>query len=239
MNLKIGFGGGAIADYPWNLSGEQPWTEQDNELAIECLESLPELGISHIDTANRYGGGISEQTIGNVMRDTFSVYSCDVFTKVSLGTIGEMQSDYEESAQRLGKINGLLLHNPDFSEDRKIRIACEWMKSLGLNHIGFSTEPTIEARMYYNIFKLNAIQFPYSFWDRRAETEIFPWAGALKIANRVLGGPSQYGKADILQRGLNFIASRAREIDVFLIGTRNPEHLKECVDIFNQSAIQK
>lgn len=228
--MEIGYGGGAIADYPWNLDGTKLWTASETEKAVEILKQVPKLGIRFVDTANRYGNGLSEEIIGDVLENNVSV---NLITKIGLDDVLRMRSDYFLSLSRLGRISGLLIHNPDFARRQDLIKACEWMRTLmgDVAWIGFSTEPTKDAAWYYNEFCLNAIEFPYSVSDMRAQDCLFPWLrGQLTIANRILGGPK---KDRMLTEGevmdaLNFI-ERSGMVDVGLIGTMNLDHLKSAV----------
>ena len=230
--MNIGYGAGAIADYPWHLNGHRPWSLEDDEKAEACLKSLSSLGINYIDTAHRYGNGRSEDLIGQSVKGE----EIKIFTKIELGTTQEMKSKLDLSKQRLGKINGLLLHNPDFSQTRLLHAASLWLTTLGFEYYGFSTEPAEDAKLYYDIYGLNAIEFPYSKWDRRAEDSIFPWAKKhFKIINRIRGGPLLGGVPERgVIEGLRFILENSNRIDLALIGTTNPEHLREVVEILKR-----
>lgn len=232
--IRLGYGGGAIADYPWHLDGSRPWSREDIFRSIDCLRALRAEGISVIDTAHRYGDGMSERTIGSYIG---SDSDFDIFTKIELGAISEMKIKLDLSRQRLKKISGILIHNPNFSRAFSLRQACRWLVENWLETgsvlwIGFSTEPAREAERYYKEFGLNAIQVPYSETDRRAEHYIFPWiTNEFVMVNRVLGGPSLDGKCNIQER-LEFIRRSQAPIDVALVGTTNLDHLKECACIF-------
>ena len=231
MRARVGYGGGAIGDYPWNLDGMRPWSSEDSSSAIELIKSLPRLGVDFIDTANRYGFGESERVIGRAVEGMN--FHFDIVTKIELSSYSKMIEDYNISRRRLGKIDGLLFHNPDLSNTLLLNQGCGWLKSLkNLKWRGFSTEPTPDAKVYYDSYGLNAIEFPYSFYDRRAESDIFPWAtGIFKIANRCLGGPNQEGKTEeSLKKSLDFIMTRIDTVDVFLIGTTKKNNLIQCLN---------
>lgn len=235
--MKIGYGGGAIADYPWHYNGV-PWTEDDDERVMTCLESLDEFGIRMIDTAHRYGKGKSESLIGDFIRRYPERDHC-IVTKIPLGTIAEMEASLSESEMRLGKIHCLLLHDPDLSKEWVLSDASDWLMNIletgTVEKVGFSTEPVREVRRYYKDFGLNAIQFPYSSTDRRAEDHIFPWImeGIFSMTNRVLGGPIYDGgiisvksEDEVLNR-IAFIKGNGAKINTVLIGTKNAGHLRQ------------
>lgn len=232
---QIGYGAGAIADYPWHLDGSSPWSFSDYSAALYCLSSLSELGIRFIDTAYRYGNGISEEMVGGFVNSCGEDF--EVSTKIELGTLNRMRDQYEKSFERLKNIDCIFLHNPDLSNRDMLEEACVWIQSLGVLKYGFSTEPAEGIKTYYDKYGLNAIEFPYSKWDRRAEDHIFPWIkDEMVVVNRVLGGPKKFGKLDVdgVFEALEFTMSADGLIDVVLVGTINAEKIKECVEIFNE-----
>ena len=80
--MRLGYGGGALADYPWHLDGSKPWDYEQEKRAIHCLSSLSNLGIDFIDTAHRYGNGVSETVIGNFLNS--SGYQGKILTKFEI-----------------------------------------------------------------------------------------------------------------------------------------------------------
>lgn len=234
-NVVIGYGAGAIADYPWNLDGSRPWVPEDEDKALKTLLATQECKVRTIDTANRYGAGESERLVGKFLsmlpEDKANEYF--IITKIDMGPATQMYGRLKQSIERLGrKPAALLLHNPDFGRPDDVDAACEWLtedvKRMGIGFVGISTEPYAGARYYYLRYRLNVIEFPYSISDRRAESEIFTWINrdqwVLKIANRVLGGPD---RKVIPDAGfcLDFIARSKGNIDVALVGTTNPSHI--------------
>lgn len=233
--MKLAYGGAAIGDRPWHLDGSKPWTGENTKSAMKCLQLFMELDIRFVDTASRYGNGMSELIIGSCLKDSFS--GTEIITKMELGSISEMLSKLETSISRLGRVNGILIHNPDLANTECLENACRWLESiniLGMKYTGFSTEPVREIKKYYDKYELNIIQFPYSKIDRRAEEEIFPWIGKgiLKMANRILGGPGTVKNHEDVKDLIRF-AVMSGFVDVGIVGTSNPDHLRECVDIRN------
>lgn len=225
--MNLAYGGGAIADYPWHLDGSRPWSDSDRDSAMACLSMLKFLGIEWIDTANRYGNGISEILIGEFLKNSTDDYK--IITKIELNDIYEMEKEYKISLSRLGQIDCLLLHNPDLSRRSELEDACRWMVDTDIQFVGFSTEPSRDARIYYEKHDLNAIEFPYSYWDLRADSEIFPWIGKddLKICNRVLGGPSKELKDSSNIYLATCFLKKIGDVDLAIIGTTYKNHLIE------------
>lgn len=241
---QMGFGAGAIADYPWHLDGTKPWTEEDEIRAMKTLHALTYIpsGIVMIDTANRYGNGRSEEIIGRflaglpeIVRERFFI-----MTKISMDrSTLKMWERLKESEQRLGrKPNAVLLHNPDLGKHDDVDYACSWLtedvRGMGVRFIGMSTEPERTVARYYRRHGLNVIEYPFSFADQRAHTEIFPWIQSghwiMNVVNRVMGGPDANSKPNPYDC-LQYVMAHRKYIDVVLVGTTNPSHVIECSEI--------
>ena len=237
--LNLGWGAGAIADYPWNLDGSKPWAAEDTISVFDLMGDLEKLGIRFIDTAFRYGGGLSEKIIGLARSNGFLAKAL-IFTKLEVSpSILEMEHAYELSCERLGgQPAGVFLHNPDLSISKSVFLAkaCAWLKRKNLGFCGISTEPVREAVRIVEGEGMNCIQFPYSMFDRRAEEEILPYAskGILTMANRVLGGPTKELKSeDMIIGALRYVAESRARINVVLIGTAKRTHLEKVVEAWN------
>ena len=235
--MKLGYGAGAIADYPWHLDGSSPWLVSNSISVLEILQNLKSIGVCVVDTAHRYGGGISEAMVG-IARACGVLNGVEIMTKIDASDVtSEMERAFQTSCVRLGGApDSVLLHNPDLSKRFKISIAIDWLKSKNLKSIGISTEPSRDAIYIAKQYGLDVIQFPYSLWDRRAEDEIFPFIGddMRTVANRVLGGPAKVKNMATVTEALDFLVKTRARIDVALIGTGNFYHLTKCVEAFNE-----
>lgn len=243
--MVVGYGAGAIADYPWHLSGEKPWTEEDDIRGRKTLNQLVDSDISLIDTAHRYGNGRSERLIGDFLQAIPKPLADRFFVVTKIGlqdSTHAMYADLNESIRRLRRMpQAVLLHNPDMGKKSDMENACEWMaqdvKSMGITFTGISSEPTPELEYYFGKYRFNVIQFPFSFRDPRAHTAIFPWVNRrqwiLKIANRVMGGPDRYSVPDALGC-LKYIVDHKSYVDVVLTGTTKPEHIAENAKIVRE-----
>lgn len=233
--MKIAYGAGAIADYPWNLDGSKPWTDADTYSAMEIMRFCRcSNGIEFIDTAARYGNGLSERIIGVASREGI-LKDVKLITKIRIGSVFDMELSLSESISRLGIPDVVLLHNPDLSDSAALEKACSWLSRQSLEFSGISTEPDRSAVKALMTFGLNCIQFPYSVWDRRAESEIFPFIGGevTTMANRILGGPEPVKDQDKVRAALKFINENHAKISVAVVGTTKLNHLKECVEALN------
>ena len=237
--IELGYGAGAIADYPWHLDGTRPWTEDDSYRARQCLASLKDLGIYWIDSAWRYGGGTAERIVG----EAFSAETGKLpylIAKVEMGTVEEMDQRLHETRERVFPLgaDAILLNDPDLSKPEELERACRWLTKQRIPWYGISTEPSDEARRACDLYDLTAIEFPASTWDWRAERIMAGWMrerrNLLRIANRTLGGPKRPKEPGDVERAMEYILENRDWIDVALVGTTNVEHLKQCAEVFNR-----
>ena len=231
--MELGYGAGALGEYPWHLDGTKPWTDQDSKAAMDCLMALDGLGINWIDTARRYGGGKSEELIGLAIRS-----GClkQIITKIEVNSPEKMRKSLEESVAAIGKRpDVLLLHDPDLSSPDTPDVV-RWLLKQDATRHGFSSEPSDDLARWYDLYNLTAIEFPCSITDWRAERILAHWLNGrdpiLKVANRTLGGPEK--KDRDIKSAMDYVLSCRAWIDMALIGTTNMEHLIECVSIFGK-----
>jgi len=246
--MELGYGAGAIGDYPWHLDGTRPWkTIPDVENTLKCFSLFGELGIKWIDTAWRYGNGESERLVGSGLRTKGRKWTeMAVITKIPVGEASEMDGRLRESVGRLGRVpDALLLHDPDLGRWEELERACQWLVRKKVAWYGISSEPCDQVRKAVDFFGLTAVEFPASSWDWRAERIMANWmaprAGFLRIANRILGGPKrEKGPMDV-RKAMEYLVENRAWIDVALIGTTNQYHLKECAAEFKKAkeAVEK
>jgi aryl-alcohol dehydrogenase-like predicted oxidoreductase len=218
-----------------------PWGAWDTIKGLDTIAMLKNVGINFIDTANRYGKGFSESMIGFAFRNGILPPDFSIVSKIPAGTSEEMHNLAHESIARImAPVSGFLLHNPDMSKIKELDAACKWISDSNYSIRGISTEPSREAVRAIKCHGLDAIEFPYSKWDRRAEDEIFPFldGNEFVIVNRVLGGPEIEKKMSIVEDGMRFIIENCAKIKVALIGTSNPQHLQQVAEIFNEGIVR-
>lgn len=63
----------------WNLSGDDTWGEQRDQMAIDTIHEAIELGVTTFDNAEMYGDGYAEELLGRALdgydRDRFTIAS--------------------------------------------------------------------------------------------------------------------------------------------------------------------
>lgn len=177
---RIGFGLG--------LGGHFQRREDASKFA-ESLELSIELGNNHIDSAQNYGDGQSEEIIRKVVR-RMSVPLL-IATKIGPSDFGEGQviPAIEKSLRRLDvdSIPLLYLHWPNPSIPLEITLAqiekaFEQGKIQGFGLSNFSISEIQTTRQWLRHDILQAIQVEYNLFDRSSELDIFPYADSIGIS---------------------------------------------------------
>ena len=232
LEMKLGYGSSTIGDRPWHLNGARSMTDSDIVEIMLILMALDSLEINIVDTAYRYGGGLSHRIIDNGAISG----NYNVFTKIELDNIETMTMQYAECV-KLKKLRGIMLHNPDLSKitDRHLK----WLESLATPFRGISTEPCSEVVEIYEDYDLNLIQFPASKKDQRFlegkfNDFISKRTGVLTMANSVLGGPDPFKLTETVEDMIGWIGLHRELIDVALVGCSTLKHFMECVNFLSR-----
>ena len=181
----------------WEMGGRMGRDSSNDDEAVEALRLGLELGMNHIDTAEMYGAGHSEEVVSNVLKD--SRESVFLASKVSPSHFEHDQvlKSAERSLERLGvdRMDLYQLHWPN----SRVPIG-ETMKAMEklvrdgkIRHIGvsnFSVEQMREAQQSLSMERIVSNQVEYSLVDRSIEPEILPYCqreGITVIAYSPLG----------------------------------------------------
>ncbi len=173
----VGLGTWQFGTEAWGFGAD--FTEQD---ARAVLERALELGINHIDTAEVYGKGRSEEIIGEVLADRRD--EVVITTKVSGDHLRykDVKRAAERSLRRLRTkyIDLYLVHWPNYYIPlRETMRALEDLVADGkVRYVGvsnFSVCMMEEARSYLNRIDLVANQVRYNLLQREVEAEILPY----------------------------------------------------------------
>lgn len=157
-----GLGGGMVPDY------------SRDEAAREIIRIAIELGYTHIDTAEMYGGGHTEELVGQVIRD-FRRQDLFIVSKVWHVTMRYQDTlqALEGSLKRLGTeyLDLYLIHRPnkDVPLGETFRALNELVKQGKVRHLGvsnFNLEQLERARSYSET-PLITNQVPYNLHNRQ------------------------------------------------------------------------
>lgn len=170
----------------WNFSGGKTWGSQDEEEAIETIETAIDLGIDTFDAAEQYGDGYAEELLGRALSD-YDRSEMVVTSKVSAGNLrpDDLRSSCADSLERLDTdyIDVYYVHWPnrdvsfeetlealaELKEEGTIReVAISNFGERDLNELMETVESTSsDARPIVN-------QLPYNLLWRAIEYDIVP-----------------------------------------------------------------
>jgi diketogulonate reductase-like aldo/keto reductase len=230
----------------WNLEGSR---EQDRR-AIEAVRAGLELGMTHIDTAEMYGSGRSEQLVGEAIagrrKEVFLVTKVLPSNASYKGTLAAC----ERSLERLQTewIDLYLLHWPGREPIQETMQAMEELVARRkVRFIGVSNFDVPELRQAQAALtreRLACNQVLYYLGERGIERKLIPYCKSQKIAvvayspfgqerfpsprsagGRVLVEIGKRHQRTARQVALNFLT---RDADVFTIPkSGNAEHVRE------------
>ena len=168
----------------WQLGGGwgNPW---DDAIAQEILTAAYEAGVRFFDTANVYGDGESELSIGRFLKTHHDVF---VATKLGRGDIypngytrQSLRAATERSLERLGvdQLDLTQLHCVPMEELRKGDIF-DWLREQRdeglIARFGASVESDAEGLICLEQEGLTSLQVIFNIFRQKPLTELFPKA---------------------------------------------------------------
>ena len=157
----------------------------DEAQAFAIMDAAWELGINHFDTADAYGGGRSETTIGNWIRSRglLPLLTTKTYNPMAAGADHGLAPEritrqLHASLRRLGveRVDLFLAHDhdPDVTPERVVE-TLQQLRSEGLvGAIGVSNYDPSHLRAALDAGHIDAIQNSYSLLARGDEAEILP-----------------------------------------------------------------
>ncbi|MDW8043919.1 MAG: aldo/keto reductase [Nitrososphaerota archaeon] len=167
----------------WRMGGgPRPDHSRDRE-CVEAIRYAVQLGMTHVDTAEMYGGGHSEELVGEAIRD-FPRDEVFVATKVWPTNLryDQVLRSCEMSLRRLGLkyVDLYMIHWP--SDEVPLRESMRALERLykegKIRHIGvsnFSVELLEEARSCLSVTDVVANQVEYNLLNRSIERDLLPY----------------------------------------------------------------
>ena len=173
----IGYGAMSFSDF---------YGATDDEKSFAILDRCMDLGITHIDTSNVYGMGMSETRIGAYLekqgkqgQDFFTIATKAGITSGPDGSrhydnsFAHLENELDKSLQRLGldQVELLYVHRRD--ENTPIEEVAESLgrlvKAGKINQIGFSEIAPTSLEIANHIYPVAAVQSEYSLSTRSPE----------------------------------------------------------------------
>ena len=174
------------------LSGT--YRSTDDERGIALVHRAMELGVTHFDTSDTYGGGHNEQLLGRA----FAGRREEVFLASKFGQLTEngkrtVRGDAEyvrracdASLGRLGvdHIDLYYAHriDPNVPLEETIGAMSELVEAGKVRYLGVSEAAPGTIRRAHETHPLTAVQIEYSLWTRFAEEEHFGVCAELGIS---------------------------------------------------------
>jgi aryl-alcohol dehydrogenase-like predicted oxidoreductase len=165
----------------------------DENGAFALMDAAWELGIRHFDTADAYGGGRSEQWIGDWMRATGNRprVTSKTFNAMEDGADFGLARDrvlrqVETSLERLGvdRIDVYLTHEPD--PDTPVEETYATLQALldggAIGTWGLSNVGAGDLREWLELGTPSLVQNSYSLLDRADEADVIPLCAEHEIA---------------------------------------------------------
>lgn len=180
---KTGIKVPAVGIGTWEIGGGlSPDRSRDNE-GIQAIKKGIELGMTLIDTAEKYADGHAEELVGEAIR-SFPRDSLFIVSKVWPDHLryDEVIKAAERSLERLGIdcLDLYLVHHPNPDVPlRETMAAMEWLigrrmvKFLGVSNFNVDQMEEAGDCLKNNVITVN--QMPYNLLDRDIEKETLPY----------------------------------------------------------------
>jgi aryl-alcohol dehydrogenase-like predicted oxidoreductase len=168
----------------------------DQAAAFAIMDAAWELGINHFDTADAYGGGRSEATIGAWIRSRghLPLLTTKTYNPMADGADHglapeRMRRQLHSSLERLGvpRVDLYLTHEFDRDVAPELVVAAlEGFREEGLiGAAGVSNYDSAQLRLTLDAGRVDAIQNSYSLLERRDEAELLGLCAREQVAYTV------------------------------------------------------
>ncbi|MFH0869252.1 MAG: aldo/keto reductase [archaeon] len=237
------------------MGGEDngPPDYNNDDRYIKAIREAVKLGYTHIDTAEVYGSGHTEELVGKAIK-SFDRSKLVITTKVSKEHLkyDDVISSAKNSLKRLGTsyIDLYLIHkfNPDIPIKETMDAMGFLVENKIIRYIGVSTFNTeqIKEAQRYSKYPIVANQLKFSLW-KKSDLKAIKYCqenDIMVVAYKVLGRgliktdkislieslSKKYGKTES-QIILNWVISKKNMVALFK--SADTKHLKENRDIFD------
>ena len=173
----IGYGAMSFSDF---------YGPTDDERSHAILKKCLDLGVTHIDTSNVYGGGLSEKRIGsflarqgNQAQDMFKIATKAGIATKSDGTryynntLEHLKAELDKSLDRLGvdQVELFYVHRRDSATPiEEITESLATLVNSGkARQVGYSEIAPTTLALAQDVHPIGAVQSEYSLWTRSPE----------------------------------------------------------------------
>ncbi len=225
----LGFGGNVLTDFFGPVNDVQ---------SLKVLNHAVDLGLTFMDTANSYGGGVNEELFAKLAaerRDEIVISTKFGFVEGGVcGTPEYVAQACEASMNRL-KIDVIDLYyqhrvDPEVPIEETIGAMKKLVIAGKVRYLGMSEAAPSTIRRAHAVHPISALQTEYSLWSRFAEAEILPtctelgitYVGYTPLGRGVLSGsltdPSTLAQND-RRRGLPRLSAENIDHNLALVQT--------------------
>jgi aryl-alcohol dehydrogenase-like predicted oxidoreductase len=178
-----------IAFGTWALGGD--WGHTEDDVATAAVRGARELGINFFDTAQAYGFGLSEQVLGNALREDLNRHREDIIiaTKGGIRMVDSgLERDSSPEFLREGVESSLKALNVEYIDlyqvhwpdtKRAFEDAAAGLETLvaegKIRHVGVSNFDADQMAEFARVRPVETLQPPYHLFRRDIETEILPY----------------------------------------------------------------
>jgi aryl-alcohol dehydrogenase-like predicted oxidoreductase len=178
----VGFGS-------WPMSGQERYGSIEDQEAVRAIRRALDAGVNCVDTAPVYGFGHAEEVVGEALagrrREVVLVTKCGIVwdpgntaTRRDLSP-ASLKREVEQSFRRLRTdvIDVYLLHWPTESTpfEEAFRALDDLVQAGRIHFVGVSNFTVAQMERCRSVRPIDVVQVGYHLFDRRMETEIFPY----------------------------------------------------------------
>jgi aryl-alcohol dehydrogenase-like predicted oxidoreductase len=184
----------------WAIGGDA-WGPTNDRESLDVIDAALDLGVNFFDTADVYGGGHSEELLGQAMkdrRDRFIVATKigwrdfnDKLGRSAYDTPEKLIAGVETNLRRLGTdYVDLIQYHVDFRESSMESVVEGFQKLQTDGKVrayGLSTSDFAYLRAFNQDGKASTLQTDYSILNRTVEAQIFPYCQSENLGVLVRG----------------------------------------------------
>ncbi|NUQ01879.1 MAG: aldo/keto reductase, partial [Armatimonadetes bacterium] len=172
----------------WQAGAGQTWgADYDESDVIRTIQAAPEYGVTLLDTAPAYGGGRSEELLGQALVGRRERYQLATKLSTNQTTADQVRASVEASLGRLRTdyLDLLQIHWPNTKGEpfEPTLLEMDELRRAGkVRALGVSNFTAPQMAECLEAARIDSLQPPYNLLWRHAETEILPFCRRHEIS---------------------------------------------------------
>ena len=153
----------------------------DDKASVRLIHEALDAGVTHLDTANSYGGGHNEELVGRAIagrRDEVVLATKFGIQSEGLGRPDKIRRALDDSLARLGtdRVDVYYMHrfDPLTPIEESMGALGELVGSGKIRHIGLSEVSPARLRAAHSVHPVTVVQQEYSLMSRDLEDDLLP-----------------------------------------------------------------